>query len=397
MPLGRRGLCSLPDHTVEGMPALSPTMETGNLAGWSVEVGQEVSAGDVLAQIETDKATVDFECTDDGVVAKIFVEAGAQDVPVGTPLLVLVTEADDVAAFADFVPTSAAAAPAPAPAAAPAASAAAPAPAPAPPVVHTGEVKASPAARIIAARHGLNLAVVTASGPKNCITKSDVVAAVATMPAGGAAVAPQAAASPAPAASMPASTGNPKTEIPHYYLSVDLKVDTMVQSAELFAGEGYEGKFMEAFIVKACGVATKAVPAVNSMWMTDFTRQFNDVNIACRGSLAEYTIPCADAISIRAAAEAANTGTVEAATPTFTVDFLDELAFARGIVGQGQSCVLSVGPPRKEAVMVDGKLKSQTVLTATLSCDHRTVDGAVGATWLQEFRKVVETPAIMML
>lgn len=128
-----RSFASLPDHRIGGMPALSPTMEQGNIAEWAVKEGQSVSAGDVLAMIETDKATVDFECTDDGVIAKILVPAGAQDVAVGTPLVVIVDDEEDVAAFADYSPDGAPAAPAAsAPAAdapAPAATAAAPTPA----------------------------------------------------------------------------------------------------------------------------------------------------------------------------------------------------------------------------------------------------------------------------
>jgi len=259
----------------------------------------------------------------------------------------------------------------------------------------TGSVKASPAARVIAARHGLDLAVITATGPKSYITKSDVVAAVA---AGPVAIKAPAVVTQAPVQSeLPVVTGNPKAEVPHYYLSVDLNMGALLETSKQFEAVGAEGNFVEAFIVKASAVATRAVPEANSAWMPTATRMWNDVNIQCRGSDATYTIPSADKQAVRTLAAAAKSGTDGGVTPTVTVDFLDDLAFARTFVGHGQSVILTVGQPRQTTALANGELKAETVLTATLTCDHRTVDGAVGAAWLQEFRKVFESPNVLLI
>merc|ERR1711871_742297 len=224
-------------------------------------------------------------------------------------------------------------------------------------------VKASPAARIIAARHGLDIGAVPATGPKSYVLKSDVLAVVRGDVTPQAATQPVAeSSSPAAAATLPALTGNPKAEIPHYYLSVDLKMDPVVTSAKQF-GEENEGEFVEALMIKASAAALRAVPLANSAWMDTATRQWNDVNIQCRGSMTEYSIPYADKQPVRTVAAAAGAGTTGAYAATFTVDFLDDLAFARSIVGHGQSCVLTVGQSREETVMSNGQLQTQTVVT----------------------------------
>jgi len=206
------------------------------------------------------------------------------------------------------------------------------------------------------------------------------------------------AASATVASDLPASEGNPKTVIPHYYLSVDLEMDSLLAGAKSFDAVGEEGNFVEAFVVKASAAAMRKVPDANSAWMPTATRQFNDVNIACRGAAGvEYHIPTADIMPIRTTAKAAESGAAASVAPTFTVDFLDDLAFARDIVGHGQSCVLTVGKPRPASVMRDGKLGSRTMVTCTLSCDHRTVDGAVGAAWLQAFTTAFQTPATLLI
>ena len=154
---------------------------------------------------------------------------------------------------------------------------------------------------------------------------------------------------------------------------------------------------MEAMVVRASAAALRAVPLANSAWTDTATRQWHDVNIMCRGSAAEYSVPYADVMGLRPVAQAASRGSDHPVAPTFTVDFLDDLAFARGIVGHGQSCVLTVGKARTESVMVNGEVEMRRMVTATLSCDHRTVDGAVGAAFLQEFTKVFECPSLLLL
>lgn len=333
-------LSSLPRHVELGMPALSPTMESGIIGEWNVKVGDFVSAGDSIASVETDKASVDFEMTDDGYIAAILAPTG-EDIAVGQPVALLVDEEEEVAAFAHIAPGTMIGGPAPAPPAA-----AAPASAPAPP----------------------------------------------------AAVAPAAALGAVEMA--PADGSNPKTAVPHYYLTVDLDLAGVHQLESQFQNAGASGNFMEAMVVKAAAQATRAVPEANTTWMDSVTRQWNDVNIACHGSAAEYVVPCADAVGIRTLAAVSESGVAGADAPaTFTVDFSSgDLAFARGIVGHGQSCVLSVGQPRQEVTMgADGELQEKTLVAMTLSCDHRTVDGAVGAAWLQEFRKIFQTPALLLI
>jgi len=260
----------------------------------------------------------------------------------------------------------------------------------------SSSVKASPAARILAARHGLDLNAITATGPKSYILKGDIMAAVANPNQAKAAPAVAAPAVAATTASSLPEVMNPKTEIPHYYLSVELDLSGIMDSIEMFGGSENEASLMEALVVKASAKATSTVPAVNSAWTATATRNWNDINVGCRGSNGPYVVPSADKQGILAVAQAAATGTVDSVAPTYTVDFLDDITFAREVVGHGQSVVLTVGQPYSEAVLVNGQLAMKQMLTATLSCDHRTVDGAVSAQWLQEFRKVFETPSLML-
>lgn len=187
------------------------------------------------------------------------------------------------------------------------------------------------------------------------------------------------------------------SQIPHYYLSVELSLDALLAAQRGFEEHGEEGNYVEAMVVRASAAAMRKVPMANSAWTDTATRMWDDVNIMCRGSAAEYSVVSADAVGLRAVAQTAVSGSGHPVAPTFTVDFLDDLDFARGIVGHGQSIVLTIGEPRQESVMRNGKVEAATMVTATLSCDHRTVDGAVGAEWLQEFRKVFQCPALLLL
>lgn len=187
-------------------------------------------------------------------------------------------------------------------------------------------------------------------------------------------------------------------EVPHYYLSLELNLTTALEFESQFEDAGLEGNFIQALVVKSAARACNAVPSANSMWTPEAMRQWTEVNVACRGASMNCVVPAADSIMVGSIASAMSSNHSQTAFPTFTVDFLsDDLAFARNIVGNGQSCVLTMGTPREEVILVEGKLRKQTVVTGTLSCDHRTVDGAVGAQWLQEFRKVLECPALLLL
>jgi len=427
LKLHARGFASLPTHTELGMPALSPTMEAGNIASWAVEVGQEISAGDVLAEIETDKATVDFEATDDGVVAKILVGSPAQDVPVGTPLIVLVEDKGDVAAFADYA-GGAAAAPAPAPAPAPAAAAPAPAPAPAAapvaPKAKGDRVIASPLAKKMAKEKGINLAAVTGTGPGGRIVKADIVALGDSRPE------PAAAKAAAPVA-MPAGEGGfvdiphtqirkviarqltmSKATIPHYYLSMECKVDNLMKTRAEVNGFSEVKISVNDFVIKAAAAAMKDVPSVNAQWTADAIREFENVDICVAvatpsGLLTPVVadVPSRGLSSISTQVrDMAGRAKVNKLTPaelsggTFTISNLGMFGIAHfcAVINPPQAAILAVGGTQQRVVPAGDKFVTENLMTVTLSCDHRVIDGAVGSEWLKAFKKYIENPAMML-
>lgn len=279
----RRQLSSLPPHTLLPMPALSPTMTMGNLAAWKKKAGDAIEAGDIIAEVETDKATVDYEAVDEGIMAKILVPEGAQDIAVGTPVAVLVDDASHVDAFKDYVATSEAPAPAPAPAsAAPAPAAAAPAPAaPAaglPAQVVGNVVSASPLARQLAASMGVSLSAVQGTGPAGRIIAADVSEAAAAQAAAPPAAAPPAAAKPAKPAAAPLpgqsyvdiphsnirkvtakNMVQNKNSNPHYYVTMEIGMDELIAIRKK-ANELLGAKIsVNDYIIKAAALSLKEV------------------------------------------------------------------------------------------------------------------------------------------
>lgn len=433
----------LPEHIVVGMPALSPTMEMGTLVTWNVEVGEEVSAGDSLGEIETDKATMSFDASEDGYVAKILVDAGTADITLGTPVLVMCEEEEDIAAFAGFVPE---AAPASAPASEP--EAAAPAPTPAAPtptptaagvaVQASGDrIFASPLAKKMAAEAGIQLDLLAASGQGGRVTKADVevyMEALANAPA--AAVAPSAstgAAGAAAASTSGAWTDIPlsnvrkviasrllesKTTIPHYYLSVDVNVDEL-QAVRAELNAVADGKYklsVNDFIIKASALAMKDVPEVNSSWMDTFVREHHTVDISVAVSTENGLITpivfdshlkglATINENVKDLATRARDGALAPAEfqgGTFTISNLGMFGIKNfsAIINPPQSCILAVGTSEKRVVpdeTSENGLGVATVMSVTLSCDHRVVDGAVGAQWLQSFKSYCENPMKMLL
>ncbi|KAE9280321.1 Dihydrolipoyllysine-residue acetyltransferase component 3 of pyruvate dehydrogenase complex [Phytophthora fragariae] len=441
--MSARAFSSLPDHEVVGLPALSPTMEVGTIAKWNKQEGDLISAGDVVCEVETDKAVVDYEATDDSYLAKILVQAGSGEVPVGQPIFVTVMEEEDVAAFknfsADAAPAVEAAPATPAVEAAPAAAAPAPAAAaPASSAPASGRVFASPLAKKIARESGAVLSVINGSGPNGRIIKSDVDAALA---AGTAAPAPAVeAAAPAAAAAAPVAAANftdypisveaqavaqqftqQKLEVPHYHLSTNLTLDKLLDArARLNAGRGEDEQLsVNDFIVRAASLAMRKVPDANSSWKGSFIRQFNDVNVNLMVSsaaggvvapvLAQVNRKGLDDISkeIQAAVAKTNDGAFEAAdlaNGTFTISNVGQfdVQSLAGIVRPEQACLLGLGTIEKKVVPNDDPNAEQIykyaqVMTATLACDHRVIDGAVGAQWLATFKELVEDPLKMIL
>eukprot|EP00903_Cladosiphon_okamuranus_P017034 g15699.t1 len=443
----------LPEHEVVGLPALSPTMERGTITEWLVKEGDAFAAGDIICMVETDKATVDFEAQDEAVLAKILVPAGTPDVAVGTPMMVLIEDADDVAAFKDF---SAGAAPEAAPAAAPAAeeeaeapapasSESAPAPAPAaaaPPFVAPGaRVAASPLAKLLAKTEGYDLSSITGTGPGGRIIAADVkeyVPAAADV-SEQVETAAAAATAAAPAVGRPSPAGDyvdyplseqalaiaqnltvSKQTVPHYYLTIDLKLEKLLAVRETL-NEGLpedEKLSLNDMLLKAAAIASEKVPDVNASWMDTFVRQYKtfDVNVMVGvgdGLVAPVVRDVggrglkaisSDVKALASSAQAMELEPHQVETGTFTVSNLGAYGVKNfaPIVRMPQACALALGAAEERVIPNEDPeseeiYQLETMLSATLSCDHRVVDGAVSAQWLAAFRGLVENPLTMLL
>lgn len=434
---------SFPPHEVISMPALSPTMSQGNIIAWKKAEGDEVAPGDILAEMETDKATIEWESQDEGVVAKLLVPSGTNGVDVGAPVMVMVDDKSKVAAFQAFTAADAGGAPAaaPAPAAeappAPMQTAAKPAAAPAaprPPAAAGGapggRVIASPYAKKLAADAGVSLAGVPGSGPGGRIVAADVHELIAS---GGGAPATAAAAPGAPAAAFGGYTDaeatqirkviarrllESKQQIPHYYLTVSCRIDrlaaTRQQLNSMLAASPAGGKLsVNDFVIKAAALAMRRVPEVNASWHGDFIRQYHSVDcsvaVQTPTGLMVPVVRDADrkglsaiAAEVRDLAGRAKEGKLrpeEFSGGTFTVSNLGMFGVTQfaAIVNPPQAVILAVGAAEKRVVPAGDKFEEGTFMNVTLSCDHRVVDGAVGAQWLQAFRGFIEDPASMLL
>jgi len=443
---------SWPPHTVVGLPALSPTMSAGNIAAWKKKAGDAVAPGDVIADVETDKATMEWEAQEDGWVAALLVGDGDRDIGVGAPVLVLVDDEALVAAFAGFTASDAGGGGgAAAPAAAPAAAAAAPEPTTpgrAAAAARTGSarpagtrVAASPYARKLAAAAGVDVAAATPTGPKGRVVGADVEALVA---GGGGRAGGAPSASAAPGDAYASYTDVPHTQIrrvtatrllqskqtvPHYYLTVDVRVDALLdlrarlnEATAAAAARAKKGGDDSAptklsvndFVLKASALALRAVPGVNAAWAPDFTRMYKnvDINVAVQAPTGLMVPLLTDvdkagladiSARVKAAAVAAAEGTLspaDMAPGTFTVSNLGMFGVASfsAIVNPPQAAILAVGGARPAVIPgPDGSPIRATLLAATLSCDHRVVDGALGAAWLAAFRGYIEAPETMLL
>ena len=450
------------------MPALSPTMTEGKLAKWLKNEGDEVKAGDVIAEIETDKATMEVEAVDEGKLQKILVPAGTEAVKVNEPIAVILGEGEDPSAVAAPAPKPAAAPAAQAPAA-PAAkpapvAASAPAPASAPPaatspapaqpaaapVRASGErIFASPLARRLAAEGGIDLGGLSGSGPHGRIVKADIEAAQARGPvakppaaAPGAqpAGAPTAAPVAAPALSAAAVAGNTpyhllpattmrkviarrmvesKQQVPHFYLSIDCELDQLLKlRGDLNAkapekGEGAYKLSVNDFVIRASALALRKVPAANAAYSEEGAVMFDAVDIsvavAIPGGLITPIIRNADqkglaAISsdMKSLAGKAREGKLkpeEFQGGTFSISNLGMFGIKdfQAVINPPQGAILAVGAGEQRPVVKAGALAIATVMTCTLSVDHRVLDGAIGAEFLAAFKKLIEDPITMLL
>jgi pyruvate dehydrogenase E2 component (dihydrolipoamide acetyltransferase) len=448
------------------MPALSPTMEEGKLARWLVKEGDAVKSGDILAEIETDKATMEFEAVDEGRIGKILVPEGSEGVKVNAPIAVLLGEGEkpgdvDIPAamksISDAVkagspkkpePPKPAAQPEPPkpepikaePPKAPAAPAPKPAPRP-----EGGRIFASPLARRLAAGKGIDLALLTGSGPRGRIVKADVEAAkpgampaAARMEPAGAAMG--VAALPdarlfykpgdyeeIPHDSMRKSIArrltSAKTLIPHYYLTIDCNIDALMATRARLnesAGPSSTDKKVAAyklsvndFIVKAAAMALIKHPDVNASWTDNaiLRHRHADVGVAVALDFGLIT-PIVFKAESKGLAEISNEVKALAARAkekklkpqeyeggSFAISNLGMFGIKNftAVINPPQAAILAVGAGEQRPVAVNGKLEVATVMTVTMSCDHRVIDGATGAQFLQTFKRFIEEPASMLL
>ncbi|XP_035864782.1 dihydrolipoyllysine-residue acetyltransferase component of pyruvate dehydrogenase complex, mitochondrial isoform X2 [Sander lucioperca] len=432
---------SYPTHMKITLPALSPTMTMGTVQRWEKKVGEKLSEGDLLAEIETDKATIGFEVQEEGYLAKIMVPEGTRDVPLGMPLCIIVEKESDIAAFKNYAEIGVAEVSTPplAPAAAPAAATPSPAAA-APAAPRKGRVFASPLAKKLAAEKGINLAQVSGSGPDGRITRKDIDSFVPPKAAPAIAAAPTPAApraAPAPAAAPAAPAGTftdipisnirkviaqrlmqSKQTIPHYYLSVDVNMDQVLELRKELNAEVKAQNIklsVNDFIIKASALSCLKVPECNSSWMDTVIRQNHVVDLSVAVSTANGLITpivfnahtkglAAISSDVSALAAKAREGKLqphEFQGGTFTISNLGMFGIKNfsAIINPPQACILAVGGSEKRLMPADNEkgFDVASMMSVTLSCDHRVVDGAVGAQWLAEFRKFLEKPVTMLL
>ncbi|PQM27533.1 pyruvate dehydrogenase complex dihydrolipoamide acetyltransferase [Sphingopyxis lindanitolerans] len=428
------------------MPALSPTMEEGTLAKWLVKEGDTVQSGDLLAEIETDKATMEYEAIDDGVISQILVPEGSENVKVGTVIAVIAGEGEDASA-AKAAPT-----PAPAvkeearaaepkdvaPAEAGAASEAAPTPAvpAAAGATEKGErVKASPLAKRLAAERGIDLSAITGTGPGGRIVKADLDGVSASAPAAPAQApatpaAPAAASAPAVAGPIP-DFGIPHTdeklsgmrktiarrltqsmqEAPHIYLTVDIRLDALLKlRGELNASlEGRGVKLsVNDLLIKALAVALERVPACNVSFGGDVMRQYSraDISVAVSipGGLITPIITDAGSKSMskistemaelagRAKEGKLQPNEYQGGTASISNMGMMGIKQFTAVINPPQGMIMAIGAGEKRPYVVDDALAIATVMSATGSFDHRAIDGADGAALMKTFKELVENP-----
>lgn len=421
------------------MPALSPTMTEGNLATWMVKEGDEIKSGQVIAEIETDKATMEVEAVDEGIMGKILVAAGTEGVAVNEPIALLLEEDEDKSALDSYKPKAAAkkpeekkpeakeeapAAAAPAPAAAPT-----PAPAAAPaPMRAAGErVKASPLAKRIAALEGVDLNMVQGTGPHGRIVKEDVLNAQKMGSTRGRVMRNATEHTAIPNANMRKVIARRLTEskqqVPHFYLTVDVELNRLMDvrqeiNAEAAAVAGKDAKpaykvSVNDFIIKAVGMAMKKVPAANASWTDAAILQYNNVDIsvavAIEGGLITPIVKNADQKDVitisnemkdlAARARQNKLAPEEFQGGGFSISNLGMFGVKTfsAIVNPPQGCILAVGAGEDRMVVRDGQPVVRNMVDLTLSVDHRVVDGAVGAEFLKALKHYLQSPALLLL
>ena len=434
------------------MPALSPTMEEGTLAKWLVKEGDQVASGDILAEIETDKATMEFEAVDEGTVAKILVPAGTDGVKVGAPIAILAGEGEDASASASAAPKAdTAPAPAPKPASEPKADAtpktapprapvetpaAPPQPAAAGAQSAGDRVKASPLARRLAQAQGIDLTSLQGTGPGGRIVRADIDGV-----AGKKGIVPQQSATAAPQGTVPVQGQSPaaseiphealklsnmrktiarrlteaKQTVPHYYLTVDIQLDALLKlRSELNKGLESRGVKLSVndLLIKALAVALIEVPSANVSFAGDqmlkYSRADISVAVAIPDGLITPIIVGADTKSLSAIskemtdfAARAREGKLqphEYQGGTASISNLGMFGIKQfdAVINPPQGMIMAVGAGEKRPYVINDSLQIATVMSASGSFDHRAIDGAEGAKLMQAFKRLVENPLGML-
>ncbi len=415
------------------MPALSPTMTEGNLAKWIKKEGDKVKSGEVLCEIETDKATMEVEAVDEGVLGKILVAEGSQNVAVNSLIALLLDDGEDKAALEGY--SAKAAAPN---AAAPVAAVSAPPATATAPVVtaSSGErVFATPLAKVVAAQEGVDLSKVQGTGPHGRIVKDDVKDALAGGGAKAVSAKPVAVSvgrNPVVFTEIPNNMmrktiakrlTESKQQVPHFYLSIDVELDQLLAArarmnaaAEAAAGKAGTPAYklsVNDIIIKAVAMGLRDVPAANASWTDAAIQQYNNVDVsvavALDGGLITPIVKNADQKSLGTIsnemkdlivrARAGKLAPEEFQGGGFSISNLGMYGIKNfnAIVNPPQGCILAIGAGEERVVVKKGEFKAVNAMTVTLSCDHRVVDGAVGAEFLGAFKRYIEDPVMMVV
>lgn len=402
------------------MPALSPTMESGTLAKWLVKEGDTVEAGDVIAEIETDKATMEVEAVDEGTLGKIVVPEGTENVPVNDVIAVLLEDGESDSDIAiptggqkpeveESGPTDKKPDPSTSVAKAPSTR----------DDTKKDRVFASPLAKRIAEEKGIDLSSVQGSGPRGRIVKADIESAKPGAKPTAAPVAAPGETTEIPHNNIKKITAKrlqeSKQTIPHFYLTIECKIDNLL-AARKQINEQADGAYklsVNDFIVKAAAMALKAYPAANVSWTDEAMIQYSQADIsvavATPNGLLTPIVRAAETKGLQAISdevkELAGRARDNKLKPeefqggSFTISNLGMYGIKEfsAIINPPQSCILAVGAGEQRPVVEDGEVKIRTMMSCTLSTDHRSVDGAVGAEYLQVFKRFIENPVSMLV
>lgn len=423
------------------MPALSPTMTEGNLAKWLVKEGDTIEAGKVIAEIETDKATMEVEAVEEGTLGKVLVSEGTEGVKVNEVIALLLEEGEDKAALEDYKPkaedgkqkvdAAEKATKEDVPASTPPASSSSPSPAPTSNIQHPASgarTFASPLAKRLAAEAGIPIGMIPGTGPHGRVVKADVELAQRT----GVGAVGRVFRNPVEHTSVPNNNmrkviarrlTESKQQVPHFYLTVECELDKLLEvrkdlNAEAAAEAGKDEKpaykiSVNDMIIKASALAMKKVPEANASWTDEAILMYNNVDVsvavAIEGGLITPIVKNADQKSIvtisgemkelAAKARAGKLQPEEFQGGTYSLSNLGMFGIKHfsAIINPPQGCILAVGAGAERAVVKKGQISAATVMEATLSVDHRVVDGAVGAEFLSAFKRYMEAPSLLLV